>query len=106
MVRRKRDGPVYSLSSPSPCSPTVFAGVERDVLELDVVSVMDRNPDPIYQDMRERIGNVKVAERWNPQSAVINMALYEHRHGNVILHKQQDVNHAFGLRKGWDERWP
>lgn len=104
---RKRDGPVYALSSPSPCSPTVFAGVERDVLELDVVSVMDRNSDLIYQDTRERIRNVKVAERWNPQSAVINMALYEHhRHGNVILHKQQDVDYAFGSRKGWDERWP
>lgn len=105
-LRRRMEGPIYALSSPSPCSPTVFAGVERDILQLDVVSVMDRNPDPIYQDTRERKRNMNVAERWNPRSAVINMALYEHLQSNIALHRQQEVHRAIGLRKGWDERWP
>lgn len=105
-LRRRREGPVYALSSPSPCSPTVFAGVERDILQLDLFSVMDRNPDPIHGDLRERIRNERVAEKWDHQSHVINMALYEHRQGNIILHKQQGAKHAIGSRKGWDERWP
>ena len=104
--RRRTEGPVYALSSPSPCSPTVFAGVERDILQLDVVSVMDRNPDPTNEDIRGRITNENIADRCNLQSTEINMALYEHRQGNITLHKQQKVNHAIGLRKGWDERWP
>lgn len=105
-MRKNRDGPVYSLSSPSPCSPTVFAGVENNVLQIDVVSVMDRDPDPIYQNMREWIrAEDNVVERWDPQSAVINMCLYEHRQGTPTLKEQQQVDYSFGFRKGWDARW-
>lgn len=100
---------VYSLSSPSPCSPTVFAGIENDVLQIDVVSVMDRDPDPIYQTTQNWIRNGNdVKKRWDPQSDVIQMALYEHDKGNrgsLTLNLQQEVNHARGSRRGWDERW-
>ena len=103
---RDRDTPVYSLSSPSSCSPTIFAGIENDIVQIDIVSVMDRDPDPIYQDKRKWIRNENnVSKRWNPQSNVIRMALYEHQDGNVILNVQQEVDHAIGLRQGWDERW-
>lgn len=106
VMRRDRDTPVYTLSSPSPCSPTVFAGVENDILQIDVVSVMDHDPDPIYQNARKWIRNENnVKERWDPRSDVIQMALYEHHRGNITLNMQQEVDHAIGLRKAWDERW-
>jgi hypothetical protein len=34
-------GPVYSLSSPSPSSPVVYAGIENHVMQLDFVSTDD-----------------------------------------------------------------
>lgn len=105
-MRRTSDTPIYTLSSPSPCSPTVFAGVENDILQIDIVSVVDRHPDPIYQNMRKWIGNEnKVNQKWNPQSDVIQLALYEHHQRTPTFKMQQEVDHAIGLRKGWDERW-
>lgn len=103
---QRHESPVYSLSSPSPCSPTVFAGIENNVLQFDVISVMDRNPDPLYQTRRQRKRSENsVMKKWDPHSNVIQLALYEHHTGNVNLNVQQKVDQAIGLRKGWDERW-
>ena len=100
------DTPIYSLSSPSPCSPTIFAGSENHILELDVVSVMDRNPDPIYQKKRwKRMRGKHILKRWDPTANVITMALYEHDEGAISLNMQRGVDYAIGCKKGWDERW-
>ncbi len=101
-----KKSPVYSLSSPSPCSPTVFVGTENDVLQLDVVSAMDRHPDPIFQtksEGRENQHNLK--ERWDPYSDVVRLSLYEHSTDNIIVNVQCGIDHALCSRTGWDERW-
>lgn len=106
----RRDGmsPVYSLSSPSPCSPTFFAGIEGKVLELDVVSIMDHHPDPIYRSGPKNTGNrtLDLRRKWDPQSEVLNLSIYEQLEGNINLRMQRGVGNVGSSRKGWDERWP
>lgn len=93
--------PVYSLSSPSPCSPTFFAGLEGKVLELDMVSVMDRHPDPIY-----KYGPTDVREKWDPFLEVLNFSLYEQLDSNGDLRFQRRVGEIGPSKKGLDGRWP
>ncbi|KAH0207736.1 hypothetical protein KCU99_g421, partial [Aureobasidium melanogenum] len=47
-MRRSAEGSVYNLSSPSPTSPFIFAGVENAVVEFNFSSVLDKHPDPIF----------------------------------------------------------
>ncbi|KAK5130169.1 hypothetical protein LTR08_002423 [Meristemomyces frigidus] len=46
--RRAHDSSVYSLASPSPASPFVYAGVENAVLELGFTGVADRYCDTAF----------------------------------------------------------
>lgn len=105
----RRDGmsPVYSLSSPSPCSPTFFAGIEGKVLEIDVVSIMDRHPDPIFRSGPQKTGNrtLDLKRKWDPHSEVLRLPLYEQVEGNINLRMQRGVGSVATSRKGWDERW-
>lgn len=57
-VYRSTRGSVYSLSSPSPWSPLIFAGVEHAVVELEFGSILEsqrRGPKP---RMQERFGEI------------------------------------------------
>jgi WD40 repeat protein len=101
----KYRGSVYSLSSPSSSSPTVYAGISNHVLQLDFLSTDD------------------VRRGWHtldhPQSnttPVIDLSCYEQpRRGRestdpVLLRKQQPLVTALAAKTksaddGWDERW-
>ncbi|KIW96258.1 uncharacterized protein Z519_03326 [Cladophialophora bantiana CBS 173.52] len=112
---------VYSLSSPSPSSPTVYAGIGNHVLQLDFISTDDfRNG--------YRVSGLDHPRHHIPPSAwdkitrtqVLNFSCYERpREGRestdpLLLRKQTDLidelaNHNIvsdGEREdGWDERW-
>lgn len=106
VIRRRGNTPVYSLSSPSPCSPTLFAGIENDVLQIDVVSVMDRDPDPIYQTTGKWTRNESnMKKRWLSRPDEIQMALYEHRQDKITLIVQREIDYAIRSTNGWDELW-
>ena len=47
-ARRSAESSIYSLASPSPSSPFVYAGVENAVLELAFTSILDPHPDPVF----------------------------------------------------------
>lgn len=106
---RECSSPIYSLSSPSLCSPNFFAGIEGHVIQVDVSSAYDRFPDPIYKHGFESTGDMyKDSERkWDPFHDVMCVDLYEHVHTNFSLMHQTRI----GERKpgdmvhGWDERW-
>lgn len=117
-------GSVYSLSSPSPSSPTVYAGIENHVLQLDFVSTDDyRSHVPGRVDP-----SLGLEDRSSNQNYVFNFSCYERpRVGRestdpVLLRKQLnltggrrdsigqralgDHNGGFGQKEdGWDERW-
>ncbi|MCJ1470014.1 hypothetical protein MMC07_008659, partial [Pseudocyphellaria aurata] len=100
--RREGMSPVYSLSSPSPFSPTFFAGIEGKVLEVDVVSVMDHHPDPIFRSGPKRTGNraLDLRRKWDPRSEVLSLPLYEQLEGNINLRTQRVVGDVGPSRKG------
>lgn len=78
------------------------------MLELDVVSVMDRHPDPIFGSGPKNTGNraLDLRRKWDPQSEILSLPLYEQLEGNINLRMQRGVGSGGPSRKGWDERWP
>jgi len=112
--QRRNDSPVYSLSRPSQCSPSLFAGIESTVIQLDMVSIMDQHPDSVFENGLATTANMSypknyvrdaIEQRWDPQGDVASLPMYEHDEGPVNLLKQQDVRHVEGVMAGWDERW-
>jgi len=104
---RVSDSPIYSLSSPSSFSPSWYAGVEGKVMQVDMVSMMDRHHDPVF-----RYGPNKTADRdadvvskWNPENDALRLPAYEQKAGNLRLIKQQRVGNVRGFKDDWDERW-
>lgn len=112
-ARRGQTSPIYSLSSPSPCSPTVFAGLEGHVIELNFTSVYDRFPDPIFKFGSKRIrwrykGAVQqqdVIPKWDPYQEVMCLAMYEQVSGPPTLKQQAPIGEPGHDIPGWDERW-
>ena len=111
--RRSAESPVYSLSMPCTYSPTLFAGVENAVVQLDFASVLDRHPDPVHADevKYNPAGEVDIKQTWNPRSDVLNLAMHEQMNGangasmGLKVQKSLESKH-WGLRpSGVDERW-
>lgn len=117
---RTEDSPVYSLSIPSPTSPSLYAGVEGAVMSLDFLSILDKHPDPLFSRAIERFpdsNNVDIKRSYNPSDDVLNLGMYEQ--GNEeALGMQLMVQDGVGMGvernagrrdyarfKGLDERW-
>ncbi|EON69054.1 hypothetical protein W97_08367 [Coniosporium apollinis CBS 100218] len=121
--RRSVESPVYSISSPSSTSPSLFAGVEGSVVQLDMTSVLDEHPDPVFQGesvhaAREAHGAgmgrsraVDVRQRWDPKGDVLNLAMFSQTDGQMKLRVQKSVGETSRRREaaegmeGLDERW-
>lgn len=111
-TRAKSNSPVYSLSRPSPVSPSFFAGLENGVIQVDLVSIMDRYPDPIYRHYVPIKSDLKGAQqrqqKWDPWGTVLALSMYEQDTGPLQLREQLKVGlveSRGGQLKGWDERW-
>ena len=101
-------GSIYSLSSPSPSSPTVYVGIENHVIELSF-----QGTDDWVAKRRD------IFDQPNDRRTVLNLSCYERpRMGfestdTVLLRKQRDLtNSAEQISPertvrlaGWDERW-
>ncbi|KAF2116361.1 hypothetical protein BDV96DRAFT_573904 [Lophiotrema nucula] len=125
---RTNDSPIYSLSIPSPNSPTLYAGLEGAIMSLDFLSVTDTHPDPLYSQIIERFprshsgkeeGNVDVKRSYDPNDDVLNLGMYEQGDEkgvgmrlmvqesigtNIVEHARERKRDA-GKFAGLDERW-
>ncbi len=103
--RRSYGSPLYSLSSPSPASPTIFAGTEGQVLELNAVSTTDPHPDTRFAAgiRRDRHGRVDSAKSWNPQRDVTNLSMFAQAEGRLYL--QSSVGSTGHTCPNLDDRW-
>lgn len=100
-------GAVYSLSSPSPASPTVYAGVENHIIQLDFVSTDD------IQNNRQNLSAFGLDHR--TQEQILSLSCYERpRPGyestdTILLRNQADWHRSRieeGVtEEGWDARW-
>ena len=94
------ESPVYSLSRPSSISPVIYAGVQDCVMQLDIVSVLDRHPDPIYGrgplsteasyarpsdlaftstalSMAQKRDMDAAGKKWDPERQIMSLPMYE-----------------------------
>ncbi|OCL13811.1 hypothetical protein AOQ84DRAFT_332091 [Glonium stellatum] len=109
---RSAESPIYSLSLPSAASPTLFAGVENNVVQFDFVSMLDAHPDPLFNPVLERsyrTGRIDVKSSWNPRHDILQLAMYEQspeNGGAVQLLRQAGVGRYRGeMGRELDERW-
>ena len=110
--RGRYDSPVYSLSKTSDFSPTFYAGIEGNVLEVNIHSMMDKFPEPVLRFPRPTKGESFLSQSdmltWAKKRGVLRLRMYEHvRRTNEAakLRKQSHVGIHFGVFSGWDERW-
>lgn len=114
-ARRSHESSIYSLASPSPHSPLLYAGVENAVLELAFTGVVDKHPDPVF------------FAPWHPQKGgkedpwrsreVLDLAMYNQTTDMKLCtqksmwetwrSRQSPVSHTMEFPKleGLDERW-
>lgn len=108
-TRRSSESPVYALSSPAAGSPSLYAGVENAVVQFDIVSMMDRHPDPVFKYGPPAMRGARDAEirrKWDPQRDVMRLAMYEQvSMGSMRLRVQSSVGAMDSNMRGWDERW-
>jgi len=109
--RRAGDSPVYSLSSPSPYSPNIYAGVEDNVVHLNFTSMLDEYPDPLFRKslFGNRATGLMVRKTWDPVRKCTSLNMYEQgANGDLPLRRQRLINTLSPTDKiipGYDERW-
>ncbi|KGO67136.1 hypothetical protein PITC_020420 [Penicillium italicum] len=110
-------GPIYTMSSPSPSSPTVYAGIVDGVVQLDFASTDDlTGPQKEWYEYNLDLGvnmGLEVSPRWNAEA--FNLAGYERPDDDDFATTSKLRNQrAFadlGLgdmaetHTGWDCRW-
>lgn len=115
-MRRSAEGSIYSLTSPSPTSPFIYAGVENAVVEFNFSSLSDRNPDSTFTCS---IGSGKAKSKaarlpayFKSKNEVLNLAMYsqgsEGSTEAMKLRSQRGVDETQGQTScfaGLDERW-
>lgn len=112
--RRAAESSIYSLASPSPYSPHVYAGIENKVVELAFTDVLDPHPDPTYFKPWRVGANGKGEHEWNGWKTkdVIDLACYEQR-ADMKLCAQRSLIETIRTREdalgnglpGLDRRW-
>ena len=99
-------GSVYSLSSPSLASPTVYAGIENHVLQLDFAAsddLLKRQRSWYQQDLGIDVGN---------PTDMVSLAAYDRPltfedQTPIKLRNQLAFGQEWtgGSEDGWDDRW-
>lgn len=104
---------VYTLASPSPTSPFLYAGVENAVLELGFTSILDPHPDPAFFPLATSRRGTEPAKGGEG----LDLAMYD-QVASMKLLTQRSVPETLGLAgrgregekergvvEGLDERW-
>ncbi|KAG9842791.1 hypothetical protein KCU98_g3437, partial [Aureobasidium melanogenum] len=113
-MRRSAEGSVYNLSSPSPTSPFIFAGVENAVVEFNFSSVLDKHPDPIFlgSSAGKKGRRDNVPSYLQHKQDILNLAMYSQGTDGsreaMKLRTQRSVEETLGQdinTAGLDERW-
>lgn len=109
--RRAGESPLYSLSSPSPYSPNIYAGIENNVVHLNFTSMVDEHPDPLFRkSMRgSKANGFMIGQTWDPVKKGLILSMYDQNAtGDLPLRMQRPVgpvSPSDETLKGYDERW-
>lgn len=98
-ARRSAESSIYSLASPSPSSPHIYAGVENAVLELAFTSILDSHPDPtFFSSPSHRQRSNESLQGFQPKD-VLNLAMYDQTADMMKLKTQRSLWETFHARK-------
>lgn len=134
-ARRSAESSIYSLTSPSPTSPYIYAGVENAVVEMAFTSLLDAHPDTAHfhaaqpQNTKATSNHASHQHRRHSSHSssadsftiggmrpkeILDLAMYD-QHADMKLCTQRSVWETFRLRDtlvkgddvvaGMDERW-
>ncbi|PWY82902.1 F-box domain protein [Aspergillus heteromorphus CBS 117.55] len=113
-IARPYRGAIYTMSSPSPSSPTIYTGIADGVVRLDFVST-----DDLYGPCKEWYRNPLMLDPgnvsdWNQPDRVLEVAGYDRPEtlsASLALRSQvpfvtiNEENIDDEQRTGWDRRW-
>ena len=112
--RRTAESSIYTLASPTPYSPHIYAGIENNVVELAFTDILDPHADPSYFKPWRVGANGKGEHEWNGWKTkdVIDLACYDQRADmklcaqrgivETVRTRERDLNDAI---PGLDRRW-
>ncbi|KAL9581739.1 MAG: hypothetical protein Q9212_003716 [Teloschistes hypoglaucus] len=105
--RAIRASPVYSLSCPSLLSPTFYAGIEGNVVQVDLTATDDNFPDPILQ-LAPRPKGKKYPDlrKKHYDDDVMCLAMYEQVTSPIKLRRQVGPGQSGDHIPGWDIEAP
>lgn len=109
---RTNDSSIYSLSSPSPGSPYVYAGLESAIMSLAFTEMLDSYPDPVFFEPWSTKGerNGTITTRTFESKDVLALAMYD-QGANMRLCIQRSPWEVWRASNGkrfaakLDERW-
>lgn len=95
----KAESPVYSLSSPAPYSSRIYAGLENEVVQIDVETMMQGTISENLETSHSR-----------HQNHAFCLSAYEHSESGSVLMATQRPRGQQGVRPAgendwWGERW-
>ncbi|RVX75692.1 hypothetical protein B0A52_00048 [Exophiala mesophila] len=105
-------GALYSLSSPSPSSPTIYVGMSNHVLQLDFFSTDDEHGG--LSKLHKSVGQNKLQKQRTMEFSCYERPRSGHSSTDPVLLRKQtplhgprnDESDVQGLQEeGWDERW-
>jgi hypothetical protein len=110
--RRAAESSIYTLASPYPYSPHIYAGIENNVVELAFTDILDPHADPSYFKPWRVGANGKGEHEWNGWKTkdVIDLACYDQR-ADMKLCAQRGMVETMRTRNevdaipGLDYRW-
>lgn len=86
---RSSETSIYSLASPSPSSPYVYAGLENSVLELAFTGVLDKHPDSAF--FPDSFQSSRHAEEAQRKRQVIDLAMHDQSAASLKLYTQKSL---------------
>ena len=92
-ARRSAESSIYSLTSPSPTSPFVYAGVESAVVELAFTNLLDPKPDPAFFEPKPVVRGSKPTRQPGGVAIgdVLNLAMYNQSAVRMDLMSQRSI---------------
>lgn len=122
-ARRSAESSIYSLASPSPHSPYLYAGVENAVAEIAFTALLDKHPDPMIPALKlpdhvseqTMLQSHYISPMTFDPSLGLNLACYSQDTQMRLMTQRSPVQNAAmakrrherigGVLPGLDERW-
>jgi F-box-like len=68
--------PTYSISTPSLASSTLYTGLMERIVQMDIVDLFDRFPDPVHRTLP--INSPSPSNIWDGDYLAIELSTYDH----------------------------